>query len=107
MLKLLVANTQIASATRGNVDLARLFVQHCSALKPSRPGRPERLATYLLAFLAIKWGFDGQGQSMPFRSWAAVMGTGFSKRRSPLQSRSRNAFPTHSSMRARLNSDYR
>jgi len=45
MLKLLVANTQIASATRGNVALARLFVQHCSALKPSRPGRPERLAT--------------------------------------------------------------
>ncbi len=55
----------------GQVDLARLFVQHYIGRKPSRPGLPERLATYLLDFLVIEWGFDGQGQSMPFRSWAS------------------------------------
>jgi len=54
----------------GHVDLAHLLVQDYDRLRGIRPGLADRLATYLLDFLIIEWGFDSHRHASPFRSWA-------------------------------------
>jgi len=51
-------------------ELARIFVQQCAQLRPTRAGLLERLSMYSLAFLVIEWGLDASQQQTPFRTFA-------------------------------------